>query len=198
MQTVEKGQRIWNTSLFKMNKKLQQRTGTNKISYIYLGIYLYRHHPYLNTYEHTFPPRVRITIVSLCPSSRRFSRGVTHPRALSILQKKRKKERKKKKLVTCIDASIAFDEDAFLEVLCNERRAVRTLTIAYSFSTRIEFPHSSSYERFDHNVIVNANWWISFRTNVFSIRKAQKRKSATDGTSSPVRVSRKLEGWVIK
>lgn len=30
VQTAEKGQRIWNTSLFKTNKKLQQRTGTNK------------------------------------------------------------------------------------------------------------------------------------------------------------------------
>lgn len=34
--------------------------------------------------------------------------------------------------------------------------------------------------------------WISFRTNVFSIGKAQKRKSATDGTSSPVRSSSRV------
>lgn len=121
--------------------------------------------------------RVRITIVSLCPSSRRFSRGVTHPRALSILQKKGKRERKKKKLVTCIDASIAFNEDTFPEVLRNERRAVRTLTIAYSFSTRIEFPHSSSYERFDHNVIVNANCCNS-TVDFFSDERFQHPKSA--------------------
>lgn len=124
MQTVEKGQRIWNASLFKMNKKLQQRTGTNKtVNIIHILGHLSLQTPPL--FEHLRRTYVSaascITIVSLCPSSRLFSRGVTHPRALSILQKKRKKEGKKKKLVTCIDASIAFDEDAFLEVLCNER-----------------------------------------------------------------------------